>query len=75
MMTSKLIYGLHEKKKIRLLTSVLHPFLDQNMNYLVWLPTYLLNLALNDFWLFPEIKSIFKGQRFLNIEGIQKIMP
>ena len=75
MMTSKLIYGLHEKKKIRLLTSVLHPFLDQNMNYLVWLSTYLLNLALNDFWLFPEIKSIFKGQRFLNIEGIQKIMP
>lgn len=74
MMTSKLICELHEKKNQPPYFSVT-PFLDQNMNYLVWIPTYLLHLALNDFWLFPKIKSIFKGQRFLNIEGIQKIMP
>jgi hypothetical protein len=29
-------------------------------------------LAPNDFWLFPEIKSTLKGQRFQNIEDIQK---
>jgi hypothetical protein len=29
-------------------------------------------LALNDFWLFPEIKSALKGQRFWDIEDIQK---
>ena len=74
MMTSKLIYELHEKKNQPPYFSVTL-FLDQNMNYVVWLPTYLLHLALNDFWLFPKNKSIFKAQRFLNIEGIQKIMP
>jgi hypothetical protein len=28
----------------------------------------------NDFWLFPEIKSTLKGQRFQDTEGIQKKM-
>jgi hypothetical protein len=30
------------------------------------------DLAPNDFWLFPKIKSALKGQRFQGIEGIQK---
>jgi histone-lysine N-methyltransferase SETMAR len=29
------------------------------------------DLALNDFWLFPEIKSALKGRRFQDIEDIQ----
>jgi hypothetical protein len=29
-------------------------------------------LTLNDFWLFPEIKSALKGQIFQDIEDIQK---
>jgi hypothetical protein len=29
-------------------------------------------LALNDFWLFPKIKSALKGQRFQDTEDTQK---
>jgi hypothetical protein len=29
------------------------------------------DLALNDFWLFPKLKSALKGQRFQDIEDIQ----
>jgi hypothetical protein len=29
-------------------------------------------LALNDFWLFPKIKSALKGQRFQHTEDIQE---
>jgi len=29
-------------------------------------------LALNDFWLFPKIKSALNGRRFWNTEDIQK---
>jgi hypothetical protein len=32
------------------------------------------HLALNDFWLFPEIKSALKGRRFHDIENFQKNM-
>jgi hypothetical protein len=35
-------------------------------------PSYSPDLAPNDFWLFPEIKSILKGQRFHGIKDIQK---
>jgi hypothetical protein len=30
------------------------------------------DLALNDFWLFPEIKSALKGWRFQDTEDIKK---
>jgi hypothetical protein len=30
------------------------------------------DLAPNDFWLFPHFKSALKGQRFKDIEDIQK---
>jgi hypothetical protein len=30
------------------------------------------DLALNDFWLFPKIKSALKGQQFQDIEDIKK---
>jgi hypothetical protein len=30
------------------------------------------DLAQNDLWVFPKIKSALKGQRFLDIEDIQK---
>jgi hypothetical protein len=30
------------------------------------------DLAPNDFWLFPKIKSALKGRKFYVIEGIQK---
>jgi hypothetical protein len=30
------------------------------------------DLALNDFWLLPKIKSALKGQRFKDTENIQK---
>jgi len=30
------------------------------------------DLAPNDFWLFPKIKSALKGQRFQDTEDIQK---
>jgi hypothetical protein len=30
-------------------------------------------LAPNDFWLFPKIKYALRGQRFQDIEDIQKI--
>jgi hypothetical protein len=35
-------------------------------------PPYSPDLALNDFWLFPEIKYALKGRRFQNNEDIQK---
>jgi transposase len=36
-------------------------------------PPYSPDLAPNDFWLFPKIKSALKGQRFQDIEDIQKM--
>jgi len=33
---------------------------------------YSLDLAPNNFWLFPKIKSALKGQRFQDTEDIQK---
>jgi hypothetical protein len=30
------------------------------------------NLALNDFWLLPEIKSALKGRKFQDVEDTQK---
>lgn len=38
-------------------------------------PSYFLNLALSDFWLFAKIKSTLKGQRFVTTEDIQKNVP
>jgi hypothetical protein len=35
-------------------------------------PPYSSNLDLNDFWLFPKIKSVLKGQRFQDTEDIQR---
>jgi hypothetical protein len=35
-------------------------------------PPHSTHLAPNDFWLFPEVKSALRGQRFQDIEGIQK---
>jgi hypothetical protein len=35
-------------------------------------PSYFPDSALNDFWLFPKIKSALKGRRFLDSEYIQK---
>jgi hypothetical protein len=35
-------------------------------------PPYSPGLALNDFWLFPAVKSALKEQRFQDIEDIQK---
>jgi hypothetical protein len=35
-------------------------------------PPHSPDLALNDFWLFPRIKSALKGQKFQDVEGIQK---
>jgi len=35
-------------------------------------PPFSPDLALNYFWLFPEIKSTLKGQRFQDIEDIKK---
>jgi hypothetical protein len=32
------------------------------------------DLALNDLWLFPKIKSAIKGQRFQYVEDIQKYL-
>jgi hypothetical protein len=34
---------------------------------------YFPDLALNGFWLFPEIKSALKGRKFQDTEDIQKI--
>jgi hypothetical protein len=34
-------------------------------------PPYSPNLALNDFWLFPKMKSALKGRRFQGNEDIQ----
>jgi hypothetical protein len=33
--------------------------------------TYSPDLATNDFWLFPKIKSALNGRRFQDTEGIQ----
>jgi histone-lysine N-methyltransferase SETMAR len=35
-------------------------------------PPYSLDLAPNDFWLFPQIKPALKGRRFQDIEYIHK---
>jgi histone-lysine N-methyltransferase SETMAR len=35
-------------------------------------PTYSPDLAPNDFWLFPKIKSAFKGRRFQDTEDTKK---
>jgi histone-lysine N-methyltransferase SETMAR len=34
--------------------------------------SYSPDLAPNDFWLFPEIKSALKGRKFQDVEDIQK---
>jgi hypothetical protein len=34
--------------------------------------SYSFDLALNEFWLFPKIKSALQGQRFNDTEDIQK---
>jgi hypothetical protein len=36
-------------------------------------PSYSLDLALDDFWIFPKLKSALKGRRFQDIEDIQKM--
>jgi hypothetical protein len=35
-------------------------------------PPFSSDLAPNDFWLFPKIKSALKGRRFQDIEDIKK---
>jgi len=35
-------------------------------------PPYSTDLAPNDFWLFPKIKSALKGRRFQDTEDIQR---
>jgi hypothetical protein len=35
-------------------------------------PPYSPNLTLNDFWLFPKIKSVRRERRFQDVEDIQK---
>jgi len=35
-------------------------------------PPYSPALATNDFWLFPEIKSVFQGRRYQDTEDIKK---
>jgi hypothetical protein len=35
-------------------------------------PLYSPDLALNDLWLFPKIKSVLKGRRFQDSEDIKK---
>jgi hypothetical protein len=34
-------------------------------------PSHSADLAPDDFWLFPELKSVLKGKRFLDIEIIK----
>jgi hypothetical protein len=36
-------------------------------------PPYSPDLALNDMWQFPKIKSALKGQRFQYVEEIQEM--
>jgi hypothetical protein len=35
-------------------------------------PPYSPDMTLNDFWLFPKIKSALKGRRFQDTEDIQQ---
>jgi hypothetical protein len=43
-------------------------FLAQKLIIEMEHPTYSPDLALNDFWLFPKIKSALKGRRFQDTE-------
>jgi hypothetical protein len=36
-------------------------------------PLYSPDLAPTDFWLFPELKSVLNGKRFLDIQGLEDI--
>jgi hypothetical protein len=48
-------------------------FLAQNSITKMEHPHYSPNLAPNDLWLFPKIKSALKGRRFQDIEDIKEI--
>jgi hypothetical protein len=48
------------------------PFLAQKSITEMEYPSYSPDLALNDFWLFPNINYAFKGRIFQNIEHIKK---
>jgi hypothetical protein len=37
-------------------------------------PPYSPDLAPCDFWLFPKLKNVLKGQRFADLSGIQREM-
>jgi hypothetical protein len=47
-------------------------FLAQKSITEIEYPHFSANLALNDFWLFPKIKSVLKGHRFQDTEDTIK---
>jgi hypothetical protein len=47
-------------------------FLAQKLTTVIKHPPCSPDLAPNDFWLLPKVKSFLKGRRFQDIEGIQK---
>jgi predicted Abi (CAAX) family protease len=48
-------------------------FLAQKLNTEMEHPPISFDLALNDFWLFPEIKSALKGQRYQDTEDVPQM--
>jgi histone-lysine N-methyltransferase SETMAR len=62
----------HDNAPAHKVLSVKH-FLVQKWITEVEHPPYSPDLAPNDFWLFPEIKSALKGPNFQGIEDIQKM--
>jgi histone-lysine N-methyltransferase SETMAR len=62
---------LHENAPAHKALSVKY-FLAQKLITEMEHPPYSPDLALNDFWLFPNIKSSLKGRRFQDTEDIKK---
>jgi hypothetical protein len=59
----------HDNAPAHKVLTVQH-FLAQKLITEMEHPHCTLNVTLNDFWLFPKIKSALKGRRFQDIEDI-----
>jgi hypothetical protein len=65
--------GFSNRTMFQLTRHPLKQFLAQKLITEMEQPPYTQDFTLNDFWLFPLIKSALKGQRFQDTEDIQKM--
>jgi hypothetical protein len=66
-------WNIHRDNATAHKTLCVKQFLAQKSNIEMEHPSYSPDLAPNDIWLFPKIKSFLKGRRFRDTEKIQKM--